>query len=80
MGEGSGAVLLLVLVVAIVLSLVVLALANFVAADLRYSQVIDAQRETTRSAESGIDYAVDRLRLNQTLVRDRTRPPAAPSA
>lgn len=62
-----GAILLLVLGVTIVLSLIVLALANFVAADLRYSQVIDARAKTLSSAESGIDYAVDRLRLNQTL-------------
>ena len=63
----KGAVLLLVLAVTVVLSLVVLALANFVAADLRYSQVVDARAKTLSSAESGIDYAVDRLRLNQTL-------------
>ena len=49
------------------LSLVVLAVANFVAADLRYSQIIDSHAKTLTSAESGIDYAVDRLRLNQTL-------------
>ena len=63
----SGAVLLLILVVAIVLSLVVLALANFVAADLRYTQVVNARAETLSTAESGIDYAVARLRSNQTL-------------
>ena len=62
-----GAVLLLVLAVSIVLSLVVLALANFVAADLRYAQVVDAQAKRLASAQSGIDYALDRLRLNQTL-------------
>jgi Tfp pilus assembly protein PilX len=62
-----GAILILVLAVAIVLSLVVLALANFVAADLRYSQVVNDRAKTLSSAESGIDYAVDRLRLNQTL-------------
>jgi hypothetical protein len=63
----SGAVLLLVLVVAIVLSLVVLALANFVAADLRYSRIVTARADTLSSAESGIDFAVARLRANQTL-------------
>jgi hypothetical protein len=63
----EGAILLLVLAVSIVLSLVVLALANFVAADLRYAQVVDAQAKRLASAESGIDFAVDRLRLNQTL-------------
>ena len=63
----SGAVLLLILVVAIVLSLVVLALANFVAADLRYTQAVNARAETLSTAESGIDYAVARLRANQTL-------------
>ncbi len=63
----QGAVLLLVLAVSIVLSLVVLALANFVAADLRYAQVVDGQARRLASAESGIDYALDRLRLNQTL-------------
>ena len=52
---------------AIVLSLVVLALANFVAADLRYTQVVNARAETLSTAESGIDYAVARLRANQTL-------------
>jgi hypothetical protein len=62
-----GAVLLLVLAVSIVFSLVVLALANFVAADLRYAQVVDAQAKRLASAQSGIDYALDRLRLNQTL-------------
>jgi hypothetical protein len=62
-----GAVLLLVLAVAIVLSLVVLALANFVAADLRYSQVVDSRAKSLSSAESGIEYAVGRMRLNQTL-------------
>ena len=62
-----GAILLLVMAVAIVLSLVVLALAKFVAADLRYAQVVDAHAKRLASAESGINYAVDRLRLNQTL-------------
>ena len=59
--------MLLVLAVAIVLSLVVLALTNFVAADLRYGRAVDVQAKRLPSAESGIDYAVDRLRLNQTL-------------
>jgi Tfp pilus assembly protein PilX len=63
----QGAILLLVLAVAIVLSLVVLALAEFVAADLRYAQLVDSQSKRLTSAESGIDYALDRLRLNQTL-------------
>ena len=63
----SGAVLVLILVVAIVLSLVVLALTNFVAADLRYTQTVDARADTLSTAESGIDYAVARLRANQTL-------------
>ena len=62
-----GAVLILVLAVAIVLSLVVLALTNFVAADLRYARVIDGQAKRLASAQSGIDYALDRMRLNQTL-------------
>ena len=52
---------------AIVLSLVVLALANFVAADLRYTQAVNARAETLSTAESGIDYAVARLQANQTL-------------
>ena len=69
----TGAVLLLVLAVSIVLSLVVLALANFVAADLRYAQVVDAQAKRLASAESGIDYALDRLRLNQTLCATERR-------
>ena len=52
---------------AIVLSLVVLALANFVAADLRYTQAVNARAETLSTAQSGIDYGVARLRANQTL-------------
>jgi hypothetical protein len=62
-----GAVLILVLAVAIVLSLVMLGLANFVAADLRYAQAVDGTNKRLAAAEGGIEYAVDRLQLDQTL-------------
>ena len=58
---------------AIVLSLVVLALANFVAADLRYTKAVNARAETLSTAHSGIDYAVARLRSEANAVCDRCR-------
>ena len=57
----------LVLVVAVVLSVVVVALAKYVTADLAYSRVAEARAERQASATSAISYGVERLRLGQTL-------------
>jgi Tfp pilus assembly protein PilV len=62
-----GAILPLVLVIAVVLSVVILALARFVAADLRYAQVTEERAERQASATSAITYGVERIRLGQTL-------------
>ena len=66
--EGDrGSVLPLVLVVAVVLSVVVVALAKYVTADLEYSRVAEARAERQASATSAITYGVERVRLGQTL-------------
>ena len=55
------------LVVAVVLSVVVVALAKYVTADLEYSRVAEARAERQASATSAITYGVERVRLGQTL-------------
>src|SRR5690349_12097176 len=62
-----GSVLPLVLVIAVVLSVVVVALAKYVTTDLAYSRVAEARADRQASATSAISYGVERLRLGQTL-------------
>lgn len=63
----TGAVLPLVLVVAIVFALVTVALARLVTADLRASSVAEERAERKAAAVGAINYGVERLRLGQTL-------------
>ncbi len=61
-----GSILPLVLIVAVVMSLVVVALAKFVTTDLKYAQVTEDRAERQATATSAITYGVERIRLRQT--------------
>ena len=62
----------LVLVVAVVLSVVLVALAKYVTADLAYSRVAEGRADRQASATSAISYGVERVRLGQTLCASPT--------
>jgi hypothetical protein len=63
----EGAILPLVLVVSVVLSFAVVALATFVATDLKYARVAHDRADRQATATSAITYGVDRIRLGQSL-------------
>ncbi len=62
----QGSILPLVLIVAVVLSLVVVALAKFVTTDLIYAGVTEDRAERQATATSAISYGVERIRLGQS--------------
>jgi hypothetical protein len=62
-----GGVLPLVLVATITFSLVVASLAGYVAAGLRYGNVVEARADRLAAADGGLRYGIERLRNFQTL-------------
>lgn len=56
-----GAVLLLVLVMAVVLSVVIGAVARYVATDLRYGRIVEQRADRLAAADGGLRYALERL-------------------
>lgn len=60
--DDKGSVLVLVLVVSVVLSLVVVGIARYVSADLRYASVVEDRADALASAEGGLEYAVEKIR------------------
>src|SRR3954462_5208359 len=65
--SARGSVLPRVVVIPVVLSMVVVALAKYVTTDLAYSRVAEGRADRQASATSAISYGVERLRLGQTL-------------
>lgn len=57
----------MVLVLSILISLIVVAVARLVTADLAFSHVAESRSERRAAALGGLDYALERARLNQTL-------------
>lgn len=63
-----GTVLPLALVVSVVMSLVVVSVASFVATGLRYGQVVESRADRLAAADGGMRYAVERLRLGASRI------------
>jgi hypothetical protein len=61
-----GAVLPLVLVFAVVLSVVVVAIAKYATTGLRFGQVVEARADRLASADAGLRYGVEELRLGKS--------------
>lgn len=55
-----GVILPLVLVVSVILSVVVVAIASYAATTLRHGQVVEASSDRVAAAEAGLDWALDR--------------------
>lgn len=66
-GDDRGAVLPMVLVVSVVLSLVVIAVANYTATGLRYGQVAEARAGRIAAAQGAMDDALEQLSLRSSL-------------
>jgi hypothetical protein len=64
----AGTILPMVLVVTIVLSLVVVSVANYTSADLRYGQVVEGRADRLAAADGGMRYAVERLKLGASRI------------
>jgi hypothetical protein len=60
-----GSILPLVLVMAVVLSLVVAAISNYVASGLTYSRVVEERADRLAAADGGLRYAIERLQNSQ---------------
>ena len=58
-----GAILPIILVVVLVLSLTVIGITNYVAADLRYARVTMNRADRLAAADAAMNYAVDQLKL-----------------
>lgn len=63
-----GTVLPLALVVSVVLSIVVVSVASFVATGLRYGGVVESRADRLAAADGGMRYAVERLRLGASRI------------
>jgi type II secretory pathway pseudopilin PulG len=66
-GRDRGAVLVLVLVVGVVLSMVVIALAQYTSSTLRHGQVSEARADRLAAADAAMSEAIERLRLGRSL-------------
>jgi Tfp pilus assembly protein PilX len=66
-GRDPGAVLVLVLIVTIVLSLVVVGLANYSGTLIRYGQVAETRADRLSAADGALRDAIERLRLSRSL-------------
>lgn len=59
----EGSILPMVLVVTLVLSVVVVALASYVSAGLRYSNIVEDRADRLAAADGGLRYGIERLEL-----------------
>ncbi len=59
----QGTILPLVLVMTVVLSAVVVSLASYVSAGLRYSNVVEDRADRLAAADGGLRYGIERLGL-----------------
>ncbi|MDW3215411.1 MAG: hypothetical protein R8G01_15525 [Ilumatobacteraceae bacterium] len=57
----DGAILVLVLVMAVVISVVVMSLASYVTTSLRYGTVVEERADRLAAADGGLRYAIERL-------------------
>lgn len=62
----DGSILPLVLIIAVVLSVVVLAIAKYSTAGLRYGAVVEGRADRLASADAGIRFGVEQLRLGKS--------------
>jgi len=63
----EGAILPLVLVGTFVIAMVIMAVATYVTADLRYANVVEERADRLAAADGGLRYGVEKLRNFQTL-------------
>src|SRR5580765_7742399 len=56
-----GSILVLTLVMAVVLSLVIAAIASYVTSGLKYSKVVEDRADRLAAADGGLRYALERL-------------------
>ena len=66
-GGDVGSILPMVMCLVIVVSMVVVSLASYVTADLRYSRVVEDRADRLAAADGGLRFGVERLRNFQTL-------------
>jgi Tfp pilus assembly protein PilX len=57
----DGAILPMVLVMSVVVSLVIVALAGYVSTNLRYGDVVEERADRLAAADGGLRFAVERL-------------------
>ena len=62
-----GSILPLVLVVALVMSTVMIALAKYATSGLKYADVVELRADRLAAADGGMQFGIEKLRLNQTL-------------
>lgn len=66
-GTDEGAILPLVMVGTIVISAVIVGVATYVSADLRYARVVEERADRLAAADGGLRYGIEKLRNFQTL-------------
>ncbi len=66
-----GSILPMVLIVSVVLSMVMVSLATYATAGLRHASVVEARADRLAAADGGLRFAIEELRLNQTLCTTR---------
>src|SRR4051794_28406837 len=66
-GEDRGAILIIVLVIAVILSVTVIAVANYAGATLRYGRVAENRTHRVAAAQAAMDDAIERLELKRSL-------------
>ncbi len=66
-GRDRGAILPMVMVGTFVVSAIVVGVAKFVSADLRYAQVVEERADRLAAADGGLRYGIEKLRNFQTL-------------
>lgn len=66
-----GSILPLVLIVSVVFSMVMVSLATYATAGLRYAAVVEARADRLAAADGGLRFAIEKLRLNQSLCTTR---------
>ena len=65
--DDDGSILPLVLVGTFIISMVIMAVATYVTADLRYANVVEERADRLAAADGGLRYGVEKLRNFQTL-------------
>src|SRR3954447_13145995 len=65
--QDEGAILIIVLVIAVILSVTVMAVANYAGATLRYGRVSENRTHRVAAAQAAMDDAIERLELKRSL-------------